>query len=38
VKKLRELIKGKKPGDTVKLTVRRGTMTMTLSVTFGKKS
>jgi serine protease Do len=38
VKRLRELIKQKKPGDTVKLTVRRGTMTMTLSVTFGKKS
>ena len=38
VKKLRELIKQKKPGDSVKMTVRRGTMIMTLSVTFGKKS
>lgn len=38
VKRLRELIKTKKPGDTAKFTVRRGTMTMTLSVTFGKKS
>ena len=37
VKRLRELIKEKKPGDTVKLTVRRGAMMMTLSVTFGKK-
>jgi serine protease Do len=38
VKRLRDLIKQKKPGDTVKMTVRRGTMIMTLSVTFGKKS
>jgi len=38
VKRLRELIKEKKPGDTVKFTVRRGTTMMTLSVTFGKKS
>jgi serine protease Do len=38
VKRLRELIKEKKPGDTVKMTVRRGTSMMTLSVTFGKKS
>jgi serine protease Do len=38
VKRLRELIKDKKPGDTVKLTIRRGTMTMTLSVTFGTKN
>ena len=38
VKRLRELIKEKKPGETVKFTVRRGTTMMTLSVTFGKKS
>jgi serine protease Do len=38
VKRLRELIKQKKPGDTVKFSVRRGTTMMTLSVTFGKKT
>jgi len=38
VKRLRDLIKEKKPGDTAKFTVRRGTTTMTLSVTFGTKN
>lgn len=37
VKRLRELLKDKKPDDVVKVTVRRGTMTMTLSVTLGSK-
>ena len=37
VKRLRELLKEKKPGDAVKVTVRRGTTTMTLSVTLGSK-
>jgi serine protease Do len=37
VKRLRELIKEKKPGDAVKMTVRRGTTMVTLSVTLGKK-
>jgi serine protease Do len=37
VKRLRELLKDRKPGDVVKVTVRRGTMTMTLSVTLGSK-
>lgn len=37
VEKLRELIKKQKPGDTVKMTVRRGTQLVTLSVTLGKK-
>lgn len=37
VKRLRELIAQKKPGDTVKLTIRRGTMVMPLPVTFGSK-
>jgi serine protease Do len=37
VKRFRELIKDKKPGDVVKLTVRRGTTMMVLSVTLGSK-
>jgi len=37
VKRLRELIKEKKPGDTVKLTVRRGATVMTIPLTFGGK-
>jgi len=37
VKQFRELIQKKKAGDVVKLTVRRGTAMMTLSVTLGKK-
>jgi serine protease Do len=38
VKELRALIAKKKPGETVKLTVRRGTETRAMDVTFGKKS
>jgi serine protease Do len=37
VKKLRELMKEKKPGDTVKFTIRRGTTVMTVPLTFGSK-
>jgi serine protease Do len=37
VKRLRELMKDKKPGDVVKMTVRRGTTIMVLSVTLGSK-
>jgi serine protease Do len=37
VKRFRELMKDKKPADTVKLTVRRGTTMHTLSVTLGKR-
>lgn len=37
VKRLRELIAEKKPGDTVKLTVRRGAIVMMISLTFGSK-
>ena len=37
VKKFRDLMKEKKPGEVVKLTVRRVTETITLSVTLGKR-
>jgi serine protease Do len=37
VKKFRDLVKDKKPGEIVKFTVRRGTETLTLSVTLGKR-
>jgi len=37
VKKFRDMIKDKKPGDTVKLAVRRGTEILALSVTLGKR-
>lgn len=37
VKRFRELIKDRKPGDVVKLAVRRGTETLALSVTLGKR-
>ncbi|MCE9562999.1 MAG: S1C family serine protease [Planctomycetes bacterium] len=37
VKKFRDLIKDKKPGDVVKLSVRRGTEILALSVTLGKR-
>ena len=37
VKRLRELIAKKKPGDKVRLTVRRGTSIVPLNVTFGSK-
>jgi serine protease Do len=37
VKRFRELIKDKKPGDVVKLKIRRGSAIMDLSVTLGKK-
>jgi serine protease Do len=38
VKKFRDLMKDKKPGEVVKLTVRRGTEMLTLSITLGKKA
>jgi serine protease Do len=38
VKQFRELMQKKKPGDVVKLTVRRGTTIVVLSVTLGKKA
>ncbi len=37
VKKFRDLMKDKKPGEVVKLTVRRGVESLTLSVTLGKR-
>jgi serine protease Do len=37
VKKFRDLMKDKKPGEVIKLTVRRITETVTLSVTLGKR-
>jgi serine protease Do len=37
VKKFRELMATKKPGDVVRLTVRRGTEVTTIPVTLGKK-
>src|SRR5262249_23648550 len=37
VKRFRELMATKKPGDVVKVTIRRGTEIKTLSVTLGKK-
>ncbi len=37
VKKFRDLIKDKKPGDIVKLGVRRGTESLSVSVTLGKR-
>jgi len=37
VKRFRELIKEKKPGDVIKLAVRRGTETLAMSVTLGKR-
>jgi serine protease Do len=37
VKQFRDLIKDKKPGDVVKLGVRRGTELLTLSVTLGRR-
>jgi serine protease Do len=37
VKRLRELMKEKKPGDTVKFTIRRGTTVLTVPLTFGSK-
>jgi serine protease Do len=37
VKRLRELLAKKKPGDVVKMTVRRGTTITTLEVTLGRK-
>lgn len=37
VKRFRELLASKKPGDVVKLTVRRGTELLPLSITLGKK-
>jgi serine protease Do len=37
VKKLRDLLATRKPGDVVKFTVRRGTQVLTLPVTLGKK-
>jgi serine protease Do len=37
VKKFRDLMKDKKPGEVIKLTVRRVTETITLSVTLGKR-
>jgi len=38
VKRFRELLRDKKPGDVVKLTVRRGVEIVTISVTLGKKA
>ena len=38
VKKFRDLMKDKKPAEVVKLTVRRGIETLTLSLTLGKKA
>jgi serine protease Do len=38
VKKFRELMKDKKPGEVLKLTVRRSVETLTLTVTLGKKA
>jgi serine protease Do len=37
VKRFRELIKDRKAGEVVKVTLRRGTSIMTLSVTLGKR-
>lgn len=37
VKRFRELLATKKPGDVVKLTIRRGTRIMEFSITLGKK-
>jgi serine protease Do len=38
VKRFRELVREKKPGDIVKLTVRRGVEILTLTVTLGKRA
>jgi serine protease Do len=38
VKQFRDLLKDKKPGETVKLTVRRGVEILTLPVTLGKRA
>ena len=38
VKQFRKLMEGAKPGDKVKLTVRRGTDVVTLTVTLGKRA
>ncbi len=37
VKQFRDLLKNKKSGDVVKLTVRRGTKSIVLSLTLGQK-
>ncbi|MBA4066439.1 MAG: hypothetical protein C0501_22545 [Isosphaera sp.] len=38
VKRFREILRDKKPGEVVKLTVRRGVEILTLSVTLGKRA
>jgi S1-C subfamily serine protease len=38
VKQFREMMLKKKPGDAIKLTARRGTAIIVLSVTLGKKA
>jgi len=38
VKQFRKLMEGSKPGDRVKMTVRRGTEILTMTVTLGKRA
>jgi serine protease Do len=38
VKRFREIIKEKKPGDTIKMSVRRGVETLTPTITLGKRA
>jgi len=38
VKQFRKLLEGNKPDDKVKMTVRRGTSLMTLTVTLAKRA